>query len=325
MRKSWIFGGVALGALAVAALAVVASGWHAAPTPPPADRAEAVAAIDAAPPAATAEPREQAALPATPAVAATAPDASAGDSAMAVAAAPAGTLPALPTREIGEWRTHAVPEDAAPPPAKPLDLRSSGTPSSAGQHAATPPQGAEPTSAGPAFRPFAAIQLPTASGRYQPLAGGTPPAAQIRAAAPRGGAGPQIAGAAVAAGATALRIGGRPLQLFGIRPPASGDRCAAAGNTVLANGAQTRRTLPCQEEAQGILAARLAHKADISCRFPGAARADGPAICLDGDGVDLAGLLVAEGLALADPAESYDYVGAEGIARAQKRGLWLFR
>ena len=27
----------------------------------------------------------------------------------------------------------------------------------------------------------------------------------------------------------------------------------------------------------------------------------------------------------ADPAQSYDYVGAEGIARAQKRGLWLFR
>ena len=59
--------------------------------------------------------------------------------------------------------------------------------------------------------------------------------------------------------------------------------------------------------------------------FPGGSRQDSPAICLDGDGVDLGGFLVAEGLALADPAQSYDYVGAEGIARAQKRGLWLFR
>jgi endonuclease YncB( thermonuclease family) len=83
--------------------------------------------------------------------------------------------------------------------------------------------------------------------------------------------------------------------------------------------------LPCAEQAQGILAARLAQKANVSCRFPGAAREDGAAICLDGDGVDLAGMLVAEGLALADPAQSYDYVGAESVARSQKRGLWLFR
>src|SRR5260221_404938 len=113
------------------------------------------------------------------------------------------------------------------------------------------------------------------------------------------------------------------------RPPASGDRCAAAGTaqgtTTLGNGAQARRTLPCQEQAQDLLAARLAGKAKVSCRFPGGSRQDSPAICLDGDGVDLGGFLVAEGLALADPAQSYDYVGAEGIARAQKRGLWLFR
>lgn len=321
MRKSWIGGGVALAALAVAAV-----WWRAAPTPPQANRAEAIASIGEAPQEAAGAPTEQAAAPApdpaTPAV-----DAQAATAAVATAAPPTDALPVLPTREIGEWRTHAVPEDATPPPTRPFDLRnpSSGPPSSTGQRAAAPAQGAEPTSAGPAFRPFAAIQLPTASGQYRPLAGGTPPAARTHATAPHGAAGPQIAGAAVAAGATALRVDGRPLHLFGIRPPANGDRCAVAGNTTLANGAQTRRTLPCQEQAQGILAARLAHKADISCRFPGSARADGPAICLDGDGVDLGGLLVAEGLALADPAESYDYVGAEGIARAQKRGLWLFR
>jgi endonuclease YncB( thermonuclease family) len=210
---------------------------------------------------------------------------------------------------VGEWRTHAVPEDATLPPPKPFDLRipSSSAQASPGQRAGTPP-GAAPSPASPAFRPFASLEIPSAAAAHS---------------APSGAAGPQIAGAAIAAGATALRVGGRPLHLFGIRPPASGDRCAAGGNAAPANG--TQRTLPCQERAQDTLAGRLVHKANISCRFPGGARPDGSAICLDGDGVDLAGLLVAEGLALADPAQSYDYVGAEGIARAQKRGLWLFR
>jgi len=49
------------------------------------------------------------------------------------------------------------------------------------------------------------------------------------------------------------------------------------------------------------------------------------AICLDADGVDLGGWLVSEGLALADTGQSYDYAGAESIARSQKRGLWGFR
>jgi endonuclease YncB( thermonuclease family) len=218
--------------------------------------------------------------PAPPAVtppAAPAPPAT-DNPAPALAALPA--LPALPTRAIPEWRTHTVPEDEVPPAPKPLDLR---VPS--GSSAALPPP--------PSYRPSTSAPQQAWSG---------------------GGTGPQIAGTGEAAGAAALRVGGRPLHLFGIRPPASGDRCAAKGNTA-----------PCLEQAEGLLAAKLAGKAKISCRFPGAARPDGPAICLDGNGVDLAGVLVAEGLALADPSQSYDYVGAEGVARSQKRGLWLFR
>lgn len=300
MRKSWIFGGATLAALAVAAV-----WWRAAPVPPAANRAEAIAAIG--------EPKEgEAVAVSAPASATPAADAPASASQVAAATPPAGALPALPTRDVGEWRTHAVPEDATLPPPKPFDLRipSSSAQSSSGQHAGAPPQGAAPTPASPAFRPFASLEIPSAAAAHS---------------APSGEAGPQIAGAAVAAGATALRVGGRPLHLFGIRPPASGDRCAAGGNAAPAGGTQAQRTLPCQERAQDTLTARLVHKANISCRFPGGARPDGSAICLDGDGVDLAGLLVAEGLALADPAQSYDYVGAEGIARAQKRGLWLFR
>ena len=115
------------------------------------------------------------------------------------------------------------------------------------------------------------------------------------------------------------------MVLFGIRPPATGDRCATGGAAPTGSGAQSRGTLPCAEQARWTLAAHLARKTNVSCRFPAAARAASAAICLDGDGIDLAGMLVAEGLATADPAQSYDYVGAESVARTQKRGLWLFR
>lgn len=127
----------------------------------------------------------------------------------------------------------------------------------------------------------------------------------------------QIAGAAEPTGATALRVGDNPLRLFGIRPPAAGDRCSAS-----ALGAAP---LPCDEAAGKLLAARLTRYGRVACRLPAPGHAPNAAICLDGDGVDLGGLLVAEGLALADPRQSYDYVGAESVARSNRRGLWLFR
>src|SRR6185437_17182457 len=126
----------------------------------------------------------------------------------------------------------------------------------------------------------------------------------------------QIAGAATPTGAAALRIGDRRLRLFGIRPHATGDRCAAS-----ALGAAP---LPCAEAADKLLAARLAPHAVVSCRLPAPKRAADAAICLDSTGVDLGGLLVAEGLALADPKQGEDYVGAESIARSNRRGLWRF-
>jgi endonuclease YncB( thermonuclease family) len=122
----------------------------------------------------------------------------------------------------------------------------------------------------------------------------------------------QLAGTAEAAGAAALRVAGQKLRLFGIRPPESNDRCGGSGGAAM----------PCAERARAVLAGRLART--TSCRFP-APSSDSTAICLDGDGVDLGGLLVAEGLALADRRQSFDYVGAESIAQSQKRGLWQFR
>jgi endonuclease YncB( thermonuclease family) len=121
----------------------------------------------------------------------------------------------------------------------------------------------------------------------------------------------QLAGKAEAAGAAALQVAGQKLRLFGIRPPDGNDRCGGSG-----------AAMPCAERARAMLAGRLAR--NTSCRFP-APSSDGAAICLDGDGVDLGGLLVAEGLALADRIQSFDYVGAESVAQSQKRGLWQFR
>ena len=70
----------------------------------------------------------------------------------------------------------------------------------------------------------------------------------------------------------------------------------------------------------------LKANAAVSCRVPpGQRRAVAAALCIDAAGVDLAGFLVAQGFALADPAQSYDYVGAETVARSQKRGLWRYR
>jgi endonuclease YncB( thermonuclease family) len=116
----------------------------------------------------------------------------------------------------------------------------------------------------------------------------------------------QLAGRAEAIGADAIRVDGRELRLFGVQPPAGNDRCDG--------------TL-CTERARAVLAGRLSRTA--SCRFP--TPGSSSAICLDGNGVDLGGLLVGEGLALADRSQSFDYVGAESIAKSQKRGLWQLR
>ena len=49
------------------------------------------------------------------------------------------------------------------------------------------------------------------------------------------------------------------------------------------------------------------------------------AVCRDAGGADLGGMLVAEGFALADPTQSYDYFSAEAAARQLRRGLWQYR
>jgi endonuclease YncB( thermonuclease family) len=125
----------------------------------------------------------------------------------------------------------------------------------------------------------------------------------------------QFSGTGKATGPAALEIGKVPVQLFGVKSPPSHERCG------LGDGAD------CATAAQRALATHLKPGAQIYCHVPspkpGIVVAF--AICLDADGVDLGGWLVSEGLALADTGQSYDYAGAESIARGQKRGLWGFR
>jgi endonuclease YncB( thermonuclease family) len=81
----------------------------------------------------------------------------------------------------------------------------------------------------------------------------------------------------------------------------------------------------CRDVARKALAQRHAAHSQVHCRIPPGQRGAPGAICLDASGTDLGGFLVAEGFALADPAQSYDYVGAEGVARSFHRGLWHYR
>jgi endonuclease YncB( thermonuclease family) len=125
-----------------------------------------------------------------------------------------------------------------------------------------------------------------------------------------------IKGPAKLAAGLSLTVGDRAIELFGVKLPRSGDRCAGT----------TQPSGNCGELARGALAARLKANAAVSCRVPpGQRRAVPAALCIDANGVDLAGFLVAQGFALADPAQSYDYVGAETVARSLKRGLWRYR
>jgi endonuclease YncB( thermonuclease family) len=114
-----------------------------------------------------------------------------------------------------------------------------------------------------------------------------------------------------------LSVGGHSLPLFGVRLPAIGDRCSAE---------RSGAPRACTEMARAALATRLGAGGAVSCRIPPGQRYHRTAaICLDSRGVDLGGLLVGEGLALADRTQSYDYVGAEGVAHSLRHGLWRFR
>jgi endonuclease YncB( thermonuclease family) len=125
-----------------------------------------------------------------------------------------------------------------------------------------------------------------------------------------------VIGPASATGAVSLAVRGQSVRLYGVQPPGDADRCVSPRGY----------TMSCADVTREILAERLARSAAVTCRLPPYRRIDEPPrICLDGGGVDIAGYLVAEGLALADPRESRDYLGAQGIAKSYRKGLWAYR
>jgi endonuclease YncB( thermonuclease family) len=125
----------------------------------------------------------------------------------------------------------------------------------------------------------------------------------------------QFSGTGKVIGPASLMVGDARVQLFGIKPPDANERCGIGA------------AADCAETARQALTSRFPPNANIYCQVPhlhpGASAVS--AICLDPDSADLGGYLVSEGLALADTSQSYDYVGAESIARNARRGLWANR
>jgi endonuclease YncB( thermonuclease family) len=217
----------------------------------------------------------------------------------------------LPNVDIAPLTVHPVPNDEPPAPTVTLVDRNGRTireirPSAAPSPTYQPSIGPAPTT-----QRFASIAGPPPRAASAPVM--VPPIGNSRFAAT-----PMTAffnGSASASGATVLSVGGRNVRLFGVRVADPRDQCGL--------GPGDNRS--CADVARDALAQRLQHYPSVACHVPAGQRGDPAAVCADASGTDLAGFLVAEGYALADTNQSYDYFGAEGVARSFRRGLWRYR
>ncbi|MDE2228129.1 MAG: hypothetical protein KGL11_03700 [Alphaproteobacteria bacterium] len=149
------------------------------------------------------------------------------------------------------------------------------------------------------------------------------PSSAVATATPLANAGSVVAvanpaifsGHARAAGPLTLAVQGQTVRLFGVKTADPQDRCAAPSG----------KAQSCAALAEAALKQKLAGHSIVACRVPPGQRGELGAICLDEQGNDLGRFLVIEGLALADSAQGYDYLPAEGAARSARRGLWRFR
>src|SRR5579863_5608259 len=198
----------------------------------------------------------------------------------APAAAPAAPeLPPLPSEEVHEQPVNPVPSGVSPVPPVTIEDRNGHT-----------------------------VTRPGAPGRPAPAEtpAPAPPPALPRQAALLAPPGATLAGPATATGTISLAVQGYGIRLYGIEPPAPGDRCTLGRAQVQS----------CAEVTQQVLAERLAHSASVTCRLPADAKpGELGRVCLDGNGSDIGGYLVGEGLAVADPRQARDYAGAESIAK----------
>jgi endonuclease YncB( thermonuclease family) len=216
------------------------------------------------------------------------------------AAPPSDALPALPVQEVRPRAPHVVTDD------QPLPIPHVTIQDRQGRIISRP-------------APSQTAMAPPAPRSQAPLSSLAPAAGSQRMPEPQGTLQPipaTLSGPAHATGTVSIALDGHQVRLFGVVPPSSTDRCAL-GRGGLA---------PCSDVTQEVLAARVARSPSVSCRVPAGLSESSPArICVDASGGDIAGYLVAEGLALADRNTSADYVGAEGIAQSYSKGLWHYR
>ncbi|HZL59686.1 MAG TPA: hypothetical protein VFC38_08290 [Stellaceae bacterium] len=216
-------------------------------------------------------------------------------------------VPELPTVSVAPHAVHAVPADSATQAMGSVTVTDRrGRTLRVVPPAATGAAGPQPmTSQSPNYRASsAAPQREAAAPAYVPGPRATSPVA----------ANPMVfSGRARVAGAFALDISGQKVRLFGVRLAEPQDRCGEG------------RLRACDAAAQAALQQRLAGHSIVACRVPPGQGGDIGAICLDEEGNDLGRYLVIQGLALADGAQSYDYLPAESAARSAKRGLWHYR
>ncbi|MGE5200462.1 MAG: thermonuclease family protein [Acidobacteriota bacterium] len=292
MRR-WLLGGVGIAAMAAAAAALLAI--HRAE--PPLPSAPPVPPVAEAPPPSPPPAPPVAETPLPPEPEPPAPLQTADFPPPPPSPAPA--LPPLPEREVKALPAHPVPDyRSAPIPHVTMEDRN-------GNPIARPSAPSAPSAAAAPAPP------PLAEPPQRGQKGRAPPAQQAASPMPA-----SLSGPAQATGTLTLALQGHSVRLFGVSAPEGGDRC------LLEKGDPR----PCSEVTQQVLAARLARSASVTCTAPsGAAAALPTRICLDDKGVDIAGFLVGEGLALDDPRQTSDYRGAEGVARSLKKGLWAYR
>jgi endonuclease YncB( thermonuclease family) len=129
--------------------------------------------------------------------------------------------------------------------------------------------------------------------------------------------GVKLVGSAIVTGPLELNIDGKPLELYGAKPPSGDDICSPGGDYAARS---------CLDVSRQALAARIGLDGDVTCRILAVGgRSSLPAVCTDSKGADLATYLVAHGFALADPNEIVDYSAAEARAKSTRAGLWTYR
>ena len=297
MRQYLLAALVAAAGLTVVA-AVVVLGRHAPPpvaapvASAPADSGEATASLPPTTPDATQAPDATAATPVPPSAAEATP------------AKPPGSD--LPNVDVPSLSVHTVPDAEPPAPSVTVVDRNGRT-----LKELKPSAGLSPTYV-PSVGPGGGGASARSRGSTRQIL--VPPPSNQRLAMVLPGA--VFNGKGSAAGGTTLSVAGHNLRLFGVRLAEPRDRC----------GLGTGDNRSCSDVARDALAQRLQHYPSVACRVPPGQRgSDQAAICTDNSGTDLAGFLVGEGYALADTNQSFDYFGAEGVARSNRRGLWRYR